>query len=71
MLARIRVLVAHDCVENRTHELRFNHYSWHIPNKAPVWVPLKHDNKCNDMNQQETEKDAPEFDLFQVGFILP
>lgn len=69
VIAGIGMLVAHYGVKNHPHARRFDNDDRYVPDKAPLWVPLKYDDKCDDMNQQKAEKSDPEFDLPEVCFI--
>ena len=41
VIAGIGMLVAHYGVKNHPHARRFNNYDRYVPDKAPLWVPLK------------------------------
>jgi hypothetical protein len=50
------VLVVQSGIEHYHPAWSLDYENWQEPTKTPIWVSLKHSDKCNRMNQQETQK---------------
>jgi hypothetical protein len=46
----------------------FDYKNWQEPTKTAICISLKHNDKCNRMNQQEGQKSEPKSGLFPVAF---
>jgi hypothetical protein len=62
------MLVVQSGIEHYRHAWSLDYENWQEPTKTPIWVSLKHSDKCNRMNQQEAQKSEAKSGLFPVAF---
>ncbi len=62
------MLVVQSGIEHYRLAWSLEYENWQEPTKTPIWVSLKHSDKCNRMNQQEAQKSKPKSGLFPVAF---